>query len=246
MGKPSPIDGKHAHAVEKTGNAKTGPVAVTYVGKGSCPPDCLHLQAGTCYGANGSPVDWTWRRLVEVATAREYARAHAHEIDSLPADRPLRMRVVGDVTGPDAARIEARAAARYQARAADGVDARVWSYSHAWRKIDPRSYYDRGVSVLASVETDAETRAALRAGWAVARTVATHPEGGKAETIGRGPRAYRLLPCPAQTRASVTCVDCMLCARADYLRRTRTVITFAAHGTRTRKLRETLEGLDNG
>ena len=245
MRKPDARDGKPAHAVRKSGNVKTGPVNVTYVGKGSCPDECLHKILGTCYGEDFL-VNLTWDRLESEATPAEYSASHAAEIDSLPADRPLRLRVVGDVLTAEAAEEEARAAADYQARGrAAGADSWVWSYTHCWQEggelseILPEIYYNRGVSVLASCETLEEVRQASQAGWACAASVPAHPADGKPTKVD----GFKLLPCPAQTQDNVNCMDCGLCGRAEFLRDTKTVITFAAHGRKSKQLAQALPGV---
>src|SRR5262245_5740287 len=90
-GRPSP----GVVVIPQSQNAKTGPCAVTYVSQASCPGSCPLLGAG-CY-AEGGRVRWITKRLARTeAGPDELARREAVQIDALPADRPLRVHVVGD------------------------------------------------------------------------------------------------------------------------------------------------------
>lgn len=204
-------------AVARSANGKVGPVRVTHVAQGSCPPDCVFLGNGDCYANNG-PQAWTTNRLnrAPLRTPEEYARSEAELVRKLPAKGvPLRLHIVGDARTPAAARILADAAADYRARGGGPV----WKYTHAWRDV-PRNAWG-AMSILASVHSVADAAAALEAGYAPALTVPKHASP-KAYAIGGGIRG---IPCPAQ-RGDTTCNDCRLCMRADTLQAQRAAILF--------------------
>lgn len=213
--------------VNVSGNTKLGPIAATYVSQASCPKSCPFFGKG-CYAEN-PPLVWAATRHLNRSRVRTPERLAYHEarlIDKLPADRDLRLHVVGDTTTAGAARRLAAAAARYIARgaAAGYPGIRVWSYTHAWRNV-PRKAWG-AIAILASCETPADVRAARARGYATALVVPKYP--GKA--------AYRhggvtVVPCPSQT-AGVTCADCRLCTRDEHLRKRKLTIGFEAHGTR--------------
>jgi hypothetical protein len=101
---------------------------------------------------------------------------------------------------------------------------KVWTYTQAWRTV-ARENWGAIVSVLASVETVRDARAAMARGYAAAVVVAAF------ELVG----AYRIdgvtvLPCPQQTRG-VTCQDCGLCRDDQRLRSAGLVNAFQAHGS---------------
>lgn len=213
-----------------SGNAKTGRVAVTYADlRASCPASCP-LRGEGCYAENFAIYPW-FRALAEAGRghdARSTARAEARAIDSgrVVQGRAMRLHVAGDCRTAVAARIVSAAARRYIARGGGPV----WTYTHAWRVVPRSAWGPRGaLSVLASTERAEDAPRALARGYAPALVVDTHPADGRATVDARG---VRWVPCPAQTRDNVACVNCRLCWDAEGLRARRTGITFAAHGAR--------------
>lgn len=213
--------------VERSANRKTGPMSVTHVSQASCPASCPLLKHG-CYAEHGRQGSWTRQlnRTTSAPTPRSLARAEARAIDALSGTKPLRLHVVGDARTNEAARILARAAARYTAKHGQ----LVWTYTHAWRTVDRRSW--GSVSVLASCETQAEVLEARRRGYTAALIVPAH--SGHRAWRGRG--NVRFVPCPAQTMDNITCKSCKLCARVQ----PGTAIAFEVHGMGERKAREVI------
>jgi len=200
-------------ATSRSLNRKTGTAAVTYAAQGSCPTSCPFLGAG-CY-AEGASIGIHTRRLnaaARNATALEIALAEAEAIDAMEVrleGQALRLHSVGDCASNLAARIVARACARWQERGGGPV----WTYTHAWREVDREAWGI--VSVLASCETFAQVAEARERGYAAAIVV---------EEFGAG-----MVACPAQTRHT-SCTDCRLCFDDAGLRRRRKVIGFRVHG----------------
>lgn len=232
-------------AVAKTGNAKTGPVAVTYAPIApTCPRTCAHHPEsgdGTCYAASGvytRPIDRRLTVASGTATPIKLAREEARAIDGLyprglPPGHGLRIHVAGDASTPGAARALAGAAVRWIARGG----ARPWAYTHAWRSVHRSDW--GAVSVLASVDAPAEYAPAIRRGYALATVVASFPRiDGRAKRFDLGGHAW--IPCPAQLRAATRCVDCRLCWNADDLRDRGMGIAFEAHGPGAAKIKRRL------
>jgi hypothetical protein len=211
-----------AYATNKSANGKTGPgVAVTGAAQASCPPTCPFLGQG-CYAENG-PQGWQTSKLNKAAvdaTPSDIALEEAAKIVALPGNKPLRLHVVGDCASDETAQIVSSAAEQYAAK----HDKPVWTYTHAWRDVDRRSW--GSVSVLASCETAEDVADAHARGYAVALvTHDPHP----------GPERYELdgievIPCPQQTGRAENCGECLLCIHDDYLLNAERVIGFEAHG----------------
>ena len=210
----------------ESGNAKTGPVATTSVSQASCPTSCPFFHAG-CYAETVGMQPFTTRRLNSNPTKRAdtLARLEADAIDKLPADRKLRVHVVGDCRTATAAGIVGEAMVRYERRGGHAA----WTYTHAWATV-PRSAW-AGARVYASVHTAAEVRQARRQGYtgiAIAST-ARHP----------GRKVYRVagvaaVPCPAQHDKRIQCVDCRICQEPDRMGARGLAVVFQPDTLRTR------------
>lgn len=255
------MQGEIAIAVPLSGNAKIGECATTYAAQVSCPTSCAFYNGGGCYAENGRIYTSATGPLNEAArdqraTAIDVAKQEAAAIDRLPVlkcdDRPMRLHTVGDCRTDEAAQIVAAAAARYRARGGGPV----WTYTHAWRLVDRASW--GSVSVLASCETPEQVELARGRGYApsivveafasdrkhqLCRTACPGASPGIAAPRGalKGQRpgsegapvtsALEILPCPAQTRAGVTCSSCRLCMNDRGLIERGYAIAFEVHGT---------------
>lgn len=138
-------------------------------------------------------------------TAEQASRAEANAIDVSHGGREvmsryLRLHVSGDTPTSEGAREIAASVRRWVARGGRSA----WTYTHQWRSVARADW--RGVSVLASVETDAQAREAFARGYGVAKLVTAHTSA-KATKDEAG---ITWIPCPSQTRG-VTCIDCKLC-----------------------------------
>ena len=218
---------KLALVTQRSANAKTGPVSVTYQATVSC-VDCPLRGAG-CYAETGM-VALHKRRLdaavrASKASPTRQAQHEARGIDALRAvGQGLRIHTSGDCPTTESARIVADAAGRFMARGGG----KAWSYTHAWRRVSRRAW--GAVSVLASVETLDDAVRAMRRGWATARVVPSFTSDRA--WIERG---IRWIPCPAQTRDDVTCDSCRLCWDDAKLRAISAGVAFEAHGSARKK-----------
>lgn len=226
-------------AVYQSQNRKLGFASATYVTQATCPAGCPFRRNG-CYAERGH-VGWIVAPRVNGSSVTDpdlVAQVEAAAIDTLPADRDLRLHVVGDCPTTFAASEVAAAARRFVARGRllrrvlFGPKSRppaVWTYTHAWSVV-PKSAW-RGVSVLASCETDAQAHAAIDRGYRVALSVPDFPPGGKRFKVGE----LTVIPCQEQVRG-VPCTSCRLCLDADRLPAD-TAIGFAPTGDRATKAR---------
>lgn len=231
---------------KKLGNG----VAATYVSQESCPKTCPFLEEG-CYAELGNTGIHTRRLNKSTATPENFAIAEAMAIrdavDKIYGDgqarrgkkihwhwyKPLRGHVVGDTTKVSNVRIVATAYELWQRWFGE-----VWTYTHAWRRVARKHW--RGVSVLASCETFLDVHKAHDRGYAAAIVVDRHA-GDKAYRTKTG---LRIVPCPNQTRG-VTCKQCQLCWKDQWLLKSRTVIAFEAHGSGKERVKEKLIQIGN-
>lgn len=221
-------------------------VSSTYASiKGSCPDTCSMKDNG-CY-AQGGHVAFTVRRLDAAAVesnqdTRDIARAEARAINNsfnggqIPQDgarggRDLRIHTAGDARTVSAVKELAKAATNWLLRGGGSA----WSYTHAWSTVS-RKFWGK-ISCLASIEKIEQAWEVRRQGYAPALVVATHPEDGKAWKDSTG---HTWIPCPAQTQANKSCVDCRLCMNADALHSRVAGIAFAAHGFKTSAIQKRL------
>jgi hypothetical protein len=216
--------------VAMSSNKKLGMMHATYVAQPSCPRSCPLLGAG-CYAEKSWGPSLTTRRINEEAeglSPQELAEYEAKGIDFLTdlglwAD--LRLHVVGDCRIGAAARTVSQAADRYIAASRR----RVYTYTHAWEKVDRESW--GGVSVLASCHTVAQAKKAMDRGYAVAMVVPPHPQE-QTYTVNDGRDRLSVIPCPYETRG-VACSQCGLCQDGDKLLNHRLAIGFQAkHGAK--------------
>lgn len=215
--------------VLKSGNRKIGTMAATYrmVGQ-TCPSSCPLLVQG-CY-AKGGPVG-----IHQLKSGHSEADGAIllEFIGKLPVGEILRHHVSGDMfygDEPDAVYIAGMNAA-HDTR----PDVKGYTYTHGWRKLDPKSFA-RTLAVNASCDTWDEVAQAQAAGWA---TVTVIPED---ETRRRFKQPAHLdgemvmldvVVCPNQT-VDLKCKDCKLCMKADRP----FVVAFKAHGSAKRIVSE--------
>ncbi len=221
--------------VPRSGNAKIGgqesnSLDAVYIAIAqSCPNTCpFKPRKGEnrgCWATTGRAGILNSRLQQEAVgmDRRAIGREVANAIDaSWPRGvRPgqmMRLPVAGDLATASAVKPVAAAVKRWKDRGGRGA----WGYTHAWRTV-PRGAW-AGISMLASVESLADTRRAMTSGYAPARVVAEFPNGAKAWVE----KDVTFIPCPEQTRG-VTCDKCRLCFDDEKLRARRAAIAFRAH-----------------
>jgi hypothetical protein len=212
----------------KSKNGKTGPVATTSASQVTCPDGtrgtvpCPFLRAG-CYAETVGMQPFTTKRLNSntVKNTTTIARIEASAIDALPADRKLRVHVVGDCRTITSAGIVGAAMVRYEKRHGH----KAWTYTHAWHTV-PRSAW-KGARVYASVHTATDIAAARANGYTGMAIASTERHASR--------RVYRLLgisavPCPAQFDSRVQCETCDICMEPDRIAARGLAVVFEPDG----------------
>ena len=220
-----------AFAVEVSKNDKTGPVSATYASQDSCPAGCPFLAKG-CYARNG-PVGIVTRRLNDAPEISLVAMAEqeAQAIRELTGRMDLRVHVVGDCATPRTARIIAGAMKAHRRKRKKSA----WNYTHAWKRVPVKSWL--GESVLASCQSIAEAKEALKAGYAPAVILESFDRAGPYVKDG-----LKILPC-RHTTHGIQCVDCRACFDVAALIRTQTAIGFIPHGSESKAVVRVLQTL---
>ena len=216
-------------------------VDATYTSiKATCPDTCSLKNEG-CYAQTsfvGMIVNRMDRRAKQdspLQLARSEAKAidAAYKGNAVPVGRDLRLHVSGDSRTVKGTRILNAAISRWKKRGG-GV---AWSYTHAWRHVLREEWSN--VSVLASIEDTKDVAAVRQRGYAPAIVVAEHPSEKSYKLNGSD---TTFIPCPQQTRG-VSCADCRLCMKADWLYQSNRGIAFAAHGVKRNDIKRHLKVL---
>lgn len=213
------------HLSRVSGNSKTGPIPVSTSPRSTCPPGCPFLGQG-CYG-DGGPIAIHW---AEVSAGRrgvpwpDFLRL----IRSLPAGQLWRMNQAGDLQDPDT--VAGRAALRQLVTANRGRRGFTFSH-HPLTRLVVRAFRDataRGFTVNASTETVAAADAAVAAGLFAVTVVPSTDQ----RRFWFSPAGNRVVTCPAQLHAGVTCSTCQIC----HDRPASVIVAFRAHGASRRRV----------
>jgi len=234
--------------VADTGNSKLGPgMAATYSAFSTCPETCSIREQ--CYGRFGFlAVNRTFGAMHQAGerrTPEEIAIQEADEIRKLPADRPLRIHVVGDCKTKESAEILAEATEDYLKRAESKLGKRfarlniaIFGYTHAWRDIPRESWGE--ISILASCESPSACLEAMERGYPAA-VILPHDESPRESVRFYKTLGIKLRPCLHDLRG-IPCRACGACMDADRLLEHGLVIGLRAHATSKRKLSEKIRG----
>jgi len=217
-------------AVEKSHNAKTGRVSVTYAPFQTCPESCAIGEF--CYAKFG-PTALHANRITKSASAQgktqiQLAKEEAEAVRGLSGKYPLRLHVSGDCPTEECARILGEACADYKKKHGKAI----WTYTHAWREI-PREAWGKAISVLASCENHEEVFEAQSLGYASALVVSELPR----KRFKLGDTSF--VPCKEQAK-EIPCIGCKMCFKENAKR----VILFASHGTKKKALSNFMTGGD--
>jgi hypothetical protein len=213
------------HLTKVSGNAKTGPIAVTTSSKNTCPARCPlnNANEGGCY-AQAGPISWHWNAVSTGKRGTDWNQ-HLRELNALPKFSALRINQAGDLPlfgGSIGTAV----------RDLDKVVPRhSWTYTHH----DPETDVILGtkrLTVNVSCEDFRQVDWNKSLGLPV---VVVLPEN--APKVQYTPKGHKVVVCPAQTLDNVTCASCMLCAKKDR----KIVIGFRAHGTSKKKAETALK-----
>lgn len=213
------------HLSRVSGNSKTGPIPVSTSPRSTCPPGCPFLGHG-CYG-DGGPIAIHW---AEVSAGRrgvpwpDFLRL----IRALPDGQLWRMNQAGDLQDPDT--VAGRAALRQLVSANRGRRGFTFSH-HPLTRLVVRAFRDataRGFTVNVSTETMAAADAAVAAGLFAVTVVPSTDQ----RRFWFSPAGNRVVACPAQLHAGITCSTCQLC----HDRPASVIVAFRAHGSSRRRV----------
>lgn len=248
------------HVTPKSANAKTGAILVTTTSADTCPDACpLKRDAtdptrpGPCY-AKGGPLALHWAAVSRGERGEPWAAALEILRDALVAKGRgalWRHNQAGDLPGRND-RINRDALGALVAVNAY-ADARGFTYTHhpivadasaspVSRRIAAANLAlvaeanASGFTINASANTlghaDAIADAADAAGVRIPIVVVVERDAAERLTT---PSGRRVVICPAQTRAGVSCATCRLCSRADR----GVVVGFRAHGVGAKRAEQT-------
>lgn len=214
------------HLTAKSGNAKTGPIAVSTSSKATCSPSCPFLGHG-CY-ANAVPLHLHWQRVTNGERGVPFTE-FLQQLKSLPIGSYYRHNQAGDLVH-NAGKIS-RTFIRKMVDATRHLVA--FTYTHhnlaLGENLQLLRFANRnGFRINVSCETERQVDSTIAAGLP-AVVVANSAES---RTQWRTEQGNIVLVCPAQRNDDTTCADCMLCHK----RGARVAIAFLAHGTAKNKV----------
>jgi hypothetical protein len=210
-------------------NRKLGHIAATYRTQDTCPTSCPLLENG-CY-AHGRLFNHAKRGEDGVESVRGLARSGGRY--SIPKGGMLRANVTGDVLD-EHGQLDQPYVDALSEVAINRPDVDVYTYTHAWRTLDPN--VAPGVTINASCETEEDLLAAEAAGWP---TVVADIKSDS--LIGQWVGSRKVVACPAQI-ADVTCEQCRLCAKPNR----KSIVAFTAHGATRAKARQAIAKARSG
>lgn len=208
------------HLTMKSGNAKTGPMAVSTTGRDSCAPDCAFMNNG-CY-ADQSHLRLHWNKVTAGERGVPWDEFCA-QIYALPDGASWRHNQAGDLPHIDGVIERSKA----YMLAGVNVGKRGFTYTHhrvdkgenlktLWTMNEMGFTVNLSCNTLEEVDTLAYTRLPV---------VCVLPQD-QTENL-KTPEGRQVVVCPATVRDDVTCMTCMLCQQKD-----RTVaVGFPSHGS---------------
>ena len=218
------------HLSIKSGNKKTGEMAVSTSSKATCSPSCPFLNNG-CYAQSG-PLNLHWLKVINGERGQTFS-VFLERLRQLPQGAAFRHNQAGDL--PHTKGRISRAFIRRMTAAVSHL--RAFTYTHHNLSLGenlPLLRFANRNGFTVNVSTESETAAdnAIAAGLPAVLVVPSDEQ----RTTWHTPAGNTVLVCPAQRIDSKTCADCMLC----HNRGRRVIIGFLAHGTGKRKAESSL------
>ena len=189
--------------VQKSANAKTGPIPVVYAPRETCPPTCAHYRT-TCYAESG-PVRLAWNRA-DAPESIDWPTL-CDRVAALPEHTLWRYAVAGDLPGVGQ-RVNVGELRRL-IHANSGLRGFTYSHKRSRQALDAiRSANLNGFTINLSADNPADADAMIETGAGPVVTLIPADTAAVSYT----PRGRRIVICPAQTRYGITCETCKLCA----------------------------------
>jgi hypothetical protein len=213
------------HLSPVSGNAKTGPIAVSTSSRATCSPTCPFLGNG-CYAESG-PLLLHWRKVTEGIRGVSFPD-FLGKLRSLESGRLFRHNQAGDL--PHTSGRISRTFIRKMVQSVAHLKA--FTYTHHSLKLGENlqllRYANRnGFTVNISTESESAADDAIASGLPAVMVA----DSTESRTTWHTKGGNVVLVCPAQRSDTKTCADCKLC----HHRGRRVVIAFLAHGTGKRK-----------
>ena len=215
------------HFIPVSGNAKTGPIAVSMTERSSCPPTCPFKGAG-CYASYGRTLQH-WNKVPERGTPWY---DFIHRLHRLNQADLFRHNVAGDL--PHAGGYLIHELVVNLSRAVRHLRA-AWTYTHHRLNSHNLAIIREAIAngFVINVSCEDTRTAALNALRGLPTVCVVPPEA---------PACFReegvtFVQCPATLREDINCRNCggprgiPLCARSDR----KVVVTFPAHGAGRKK-----------
>lgn len=199
-------------------NKKLGGIPTSVTSRGTCPPSCDFYETG-CYATYGK-LAAHWRT---VGSKGDSWADFLADVRALPEGQLWRHNTAGDLPG-DGGCIDLRAFRQLLSAASH---TRPFSFTHKYGSLSNRvliRYANRrGFTINLSADSlaEADRLADFDAGPVAVVLHSDTPDRGTITPKGR-----RVVVCPAQTLAGLTCVECRLCAHPTRL----AIVGFRAHG----------------
>lgn len=221
------------HLSTKSGNVKTGPMAVSTSSKATCPPSCPFLpeNGGGCYAQSG-PLNFHWLKVTDNIRGVPFA-AFLESLKALPMGSAFRHNQAGDL--PHNGGKISETFIRKMVKAVSHL--RAYTYTHHSLTLGDnlsliRKANRAGFRINVSCETEAQVDNAIAADLPAVVVV----KSDETRTQWRTQAGNIVLVCPAQRSDTVTCADCMLC----HHRGKKVAIGFLAHGTSKKRAEASL------
>ena len=219
------------HLTPISSNAKTGPIPVSTSTSATCPTSCPFNNGGGCYASSG-PLALHWKKVTEHKRG-ELFEQFLEQIASLPDGQLWRHNQAGDLPG-NGDTLDTKALSAL-VRANKGK--KGFTYTHKPLKtkrnrdaIAKANKQGFTVNLSANSLVHADELVSLE----IAPVVVTIPE--HAPNKGKTPQGRRWIACPAESRDSVSCASCGLCARSERS----VIIAFHAHGAKKTAVSKTV------
>lgn len=217
------------HLTLKSANTKTGPIPVSTSSAGTC-PDACPFKASGCYAKSG-PLAIHWSKVTAGLRGLEWTE-FLNTVRSFADGQLWRHNQAGDLPGAGD-KIDGKALAQL-AKANKGK--RGFTYTHK-----PALTGQHAKQNLRAI------RAANKAGFAINLSANSVAHADELATLGlpvaavvpqsspdrfSTPAGNRVIVCPAQRVAGISCNTCRLCAKGDR----GFIVGFRPHGTGARKV----------
>lgn len=206
-------------------NSKTGPIATSTTSAESCPPSCPFNNGGGCYASVGPQAMW-WRRVTKGVYGTNW-NEFCNQVANLPFRTMFRHNVSGDLPGVGE-KIDG-GLLRQLTRAVKGKLA--FAYTHKYMLKGNlkliREANKNGFVINLSANSMAHADKLVRAKAGPVVCVLPDTVNPEATPSLLTPEGNKVVVCPSQYRANVTCQSCQLCAKQRSV-----IVGFIAHGAK--------------